>query len=170
MIQKKVTLGLKYSIDTNEKNRFLKKVHSELLTYLNDIPNSHPNIYSGITNLNFRQISNIGIKQIVQSCVTATKQFLGLPLPVVCPIDLDITYRRQFNFIDYSIIDFEYNVQTQTLTIEALLQIEDLYLIDTYSNKLLIINLADVANYNNNIQISSYSIIDNNCLVVLGLN
>lgn len=170
MKQKKITLGLKYSIDENETNQFLKKLHTDLLEYLIDAPNSHPNLYNGITTLNFRKIANVGIRQIIQSFVTATTRFLGLPFPAAIPIDLDPSYRKQINFNNYSINDFEYNVVDQTLTINTLLQIEEFYLVDTYSNKLILIDLADVKNYDNNIQVGCYTIIDNDNLVVLGLN
>ncbi|MFY7739371.1 MAG: hypothetical protein ACOVQC_02535 [Flavobacterium sp.] len=170
MNSKKITLGLKYSINGNETNRFLKKIHTDLLEYLIDAPNSHPNIYHGITILNFSKISNGGIRQIIQSFVTATTQFFGLPLPAAIPIDLDTSYRKQISFNNYSIIDFEYNVATQTLIINTLLQIEDLYVVNTFSNKLILIDLADIHNYNNNVHVSCYTIVDNDNLLILGLN
>lgn len=170
MNSKKITLGLNYSINGNETNRYLKKIHTDLLDFLNDAPNSHPNLYNGITNLNFREIRNGGIRQILQSFVTATTQFLGLPLPTAIPVDLDASYRRQMNFNSYSIINFEYNTNNQTLLIDILLHIEDFYLIDTYSNKLIIIDIANIADYNNNITVPSYTIVDNDKLVILTVN
>lgn len=170
MNSKKITLGLNYSINENETHRYLKKLHTDLLEFLNDAPNSHPNLYNGITTLNFRKISNVGIRQIVQAFVTASIQFLGLPLPTVIPVDLDASNRRPINFNNYSIINFEYNITEQTLIIDILLQIEDFYLVDTYSNKLIIIDLANIVDYNNNIQVPSYTIVDNDKLVILKLN
>jgi len=170
MNQKKISLGLNYSIDGNETNRFLKRLHSDLLDYLNDAPNSFPNLYNGITSLNYQKITDGGTKQILQSFITATIQFFPLPLPAAMPVDLEVSRRKQINFTEFSIINFEYNVGLQTLSIEVLLHVEDLYLIDTYSNKLIVIDLAEVANFTNNLQVASYTIIDNDNLAILKLN
>ncbi|MCL9805883.1 hypothetical protein NAT51_10140 [Flavobacterium amniphilum] len=170
MIPKKITLGLKYSINIDETNHFFKQIHTDLLAYLIDAPNKHQNIYNGVTTLNYRKILNIGIKQIIDSYIQASIQFLGFPLPAVIPIDLDTSYRKQIKFNNYAIIDFEYNIDTQTLIIHTLLQIEDFYLVGNYSNKLIIVDLTDIDNYNNDNQVLSYTIEDNDNLVILRLN
>lgn len=170
MIPKKITLGLKYSISIDETNRFLKQIHTDLLAYLTDATNSYPNIYNGITKLNFSKIPNGQQKGIFNSYIQVTIQYLRFPLPAVTPIDLDISHRKKTNFNDYTIIDFEYDTAEQTLMIHTLLEIEEFYLVEKYSNKLIIIDLADIDNYNNNNQVLSYTIEDNENLVILKLN
>jgi hypothetical protein len=169
MKKKKISLGLKYSIDATEKNQLLKGLHKDLLDYLNDAPNSYPNIYEGDNILSFSHVLNMGKKQLLQTYIDTTIKFLGYALPANLPQDLEISKRKQFIFDNYSIIDFKYNIANQTLVLEVILKVEDLFLIDIYSNKLLVTELADEANYNNNIQVKTYSIEDVPNLLVLGL-
>lgn len=165
-----ITLGLNYCIKSNETNKFLKKFHNELLEYLKDIPNSYPHFYDGITVLEYNVVNNLEKKQIINNIIEASKKFIEIPLPFELPIKLDETKRKNIMFNEFSLIDFSYDIQNQNLVIEVLLQIEELYLIGTYSNKLLVTEIENIQNYIDKIQIKTYTLTDSSNLNILGIS
>lgn len=120
--------------------------------------------------MEYNVVNNLGKKQIINNLIEASKKFIEIPLPFELPIKLDETKRKNIMFNEFSLIDFSYDIQNQNLVIEVLLQIEELYLIGTYSNKLLVTEIENIQNYIDKIQIKTYTLTDSSNLNILGIS
>ncbi|SHG90010.1 hypothetical protein [Flavobacterium johnsoniae] len=172
MLNKQISLGLKYSIDSNETNFFLKKVHNYALDLLNDLPNNLGyNIYQGLTVIDF-SFSHPKSPQILQ--ILANNVCQSFPNPSqshnILPINLDITKQKQFTFTSYSITNLQYDTVNQNLIVETILNVEELFYVGSYFNKSVFIDLNQVGNYNQGNQVQTYCIMDSADILILKVN